>query len=115
MRILGGSLGISASTVLLREEIKKHVGNTAHGQENTTTNGMKLSVLDVSSPEVRLAYTSAFHRGMIIATAIAGASMLVTLMGYRRVRQDMLEQRRVLAYQEKLRLTDATEMARSAA
>lgn len=110
MRILGGSLGISASTVFLHEEVKSKLGRTLQHRSTGITGYPEGSLPPQAFAALQSAYTTAFHRGMVVACAAAGAAMLVTLIGFRRQRQDMLQQRRNLAQQEKMRISANNEL-----
>lgn len=71
-RILGGSLGISASTVLLSKKASQVLSES----------GQPLSAEQRDA--VHKAYSEAFHSDMIAAVAAAGAAILVVLVAYRR-------------------------------
>lgn len=54
------------------------------------------------------AYSAAFRTGMVICTIVAGIAVLVSLLGFRRTRMDMTEQRAKLFREEEQRRTTET-------
>ncbi|KAM3438742.1 hypothetical protein MY4824_003044 [Beauveria thailandica] len=82
MRILGGSLGIAVSTVLLRREISKRLAGVCDFQD---LSALSRGMADLSTQEqdaVRLAYSQAFHNGMVSAVAITCVGILAALASF---------------------------------
>ncbi|ATY67332.1 major facilitator superfamily [Cordyceps militaris] len=81
LRMFGGSLGISASTVLLHREISKLSSNPE----------MRLSAREWEA--VRVAYSEAFRKCMLSATVVSAAGVLFALGGYWREKKPTEEHR----------------------
>ncbi|CEJ81181.1 hypothetical protein VHEMI01325 [[Torrubiella] hemipterigena] len=92
LRILGGSLGISTSTVFLNSKITEILSGLLTPQEQATLghDGPPLSPQQRSA--VHRAYSEAFHSDMLAAAAVSGAAILVVLASYRRGRKLVQEQ-----------------------
>ncbi|UNI20386.1 hypothetical protein JDV02_006479 [Purpureocillium takamizusanense] len=85
LRVLGGSLGISTSTVLVRGEAAKPYAPTlSQGSQDAERlkDGWNETLLRLET--VHEAYDEAFRKGMVCAAAISGAAILVALAGYRK-------------------------------
>ncbi len=92
MRILGGSIGISASSILLRNALKG-VGGKISIEGLRALNDGASSISDNQAILVRQAYSKAFRDGMVTSVAVASLAILVAPIGFRRIRVTMLEQR----------------------
>ncbi|KAI9049749.1 hypothetical protein LZ554_005901 [Drepanopeziza brunnea f. sp. 'monogermtubi'] len=82
-RVLGGSLGIAASSVFLSLR-ESSLAPSDHATLHTAA----------ASPAVRQAYTDAFSESMRVCAAISGACVLATLLTYRRRPMVIMERRR---------------------
>lgn len=102
MRILGGSIGISTSSVLLRNALKD-VGGEISSQGLRALNEGASSLSGEQAELVRHAYSKAFRDGMIVSVIIAGLAVLVAPIGFRRTRLTMLDQRAKLIREDEAR------------
>ncbi|PNY24912.1 Multidrug resistance protein 3 [Tolypocladium capitatum] len=96
LRVLGGSFGISTSTVFMHIETNRYLAGvlTAHERMTLGKEGSDLS--NEQWEAVHVAYSEAFRKGMVAATVFSGAAIVLTLGGYRRDRRGVEEQRRAL-------------------
>lgn len=107
MRVLGGSIGIAASTAILgvtqRRELLLPGIVTEEQLTNLQTAARKFTIPQLHA--VRQAYTDAFNEDLRVCAIIAGISVLVTLGTFKRHTQPILERRReqVIAEQRRLR------------
>lgn len=103
MRILGGSIGIATASILLRNQITNSMGGHVSPNDMGSL-GNGLESFD-SHKQIAIigAYSSAFRTGMKISSIIAGIAVLVSILGFRRTRMDMGEQRAKLFREEELR------------
>ncbi|KAM3511162.1 hypothetical protein MY11210_005213 [Beauveria gryllotalpidicola] len=92
MRILGGSIGIATATILLRNRLT----DVSEGRIST-------NVDQNGAVAVVLAYSSAFQTGMKVCSLLSGIAVLVSMLGLRRTRMDMNEQRAKLSREEEMR------------
>ncbi|KAM3427807.1 hypothetical protein NHJ13734_008852 [Beauveria thailandica] len=92
MRILGGSIGIATATILLRNRLTDV--SEGHISTNVEENG---------AVAAGLAYSSAFRAGMKVCSILSGIAVLVSMLGFRRTRMDMNEQRTKLFREEEIR------------
>ncbi|OAQ96546.1 hypothetical protein LLEC1_02348 [Akanthomyces lecanii] len=103
MRILGGSIGIATASILLRNKKAATMGghvspnDMGHLGEGLGHPGSDQHILVIS------AYSEAFRDGMKICSIIAGIAVLVSILGFRRTRMDMNEQRAKLFREEEMR------------
>jgi hypothetical protein len=99
LRILGGSLGISTSTVFLNTTVSALSGLLTPQQQATLgQGGAPLSPEQRSA--VHRAFSEAFHNDMVAAAAISGAAVLVVLGTYRRRRMLVADQKQALVQEE---------------
>lgn len=84
VRILGGSLGIAASTAILSTS-QRH---QAHLQPSHLVTITK-TASDEQSRALRAIYADSFSEDMKVAAAVAGAAVLATTLVYRRARVDV--------------------------
>ncbi|PFH58936.1 hypothetical protein XA68_13025 [Ophiocordyceps unilateralis] len=84
LRVLGGSLGISTSTVFVHAEAKNHLAGILTEEERALvgSDGDKLS--EVQWDAVRHAYSRAFSKGMIAAAAVSAVAIVFLFWGTRR-------------------------------
>jgi len=94
VRILGGSIGIAASTAILgAKERDTLLGILSPGQLGLVQEG-KANLTDTEAEAVRHAYADAFGQDMTVAAAISAAAILLTLLAYRRNRPSLAERRK---------------------
>ncbi|KAG8426740.1 hypothetical protein J3459_007873 [Metarhizium acridum] len=73
LRIFGGSLGIAASTAILRT--KTHRGLLPVGKRGSQAHGSQ-------SQSAKMTFAEAFRTDMMVATAVSGAAVIVALVAY---------------------------------
>ncbi|KAG6067695.1 hypothetical protein E4U32_003077 [Claviceps aff. humidiphila group G2b] len=78
LRILGGSLGIAASTAILRKETDSTPASHSLSSLHVTRSASMRRVDDGLS-KVRGTYGRAFHTDMVVATVLSGAAVAFTL------------------------------------
>lgn len=106
MRILGGSIGIATASVLLRTKItEKMGGHVSPSDRQILSEGLggldqhkQLAIID--------AYSTAFRTGMVVSSIIASVAVLVSLVGFRKKRLNVAEQRAGLFRDEAIRLAN---------
>ncbi|CRG90841.1 putative MFS-type transporter C1399,02 [Talaromyces islandicus] len=99
LRILGGSLGISTSTVFLNTKASELSGLlTPQEQATLGQGGTPLSPEQRSA--VHRAFSEAFHNDMVAAAAVSGAAVLVVLGTYRRRRMLVADQKKARVQEE---------------
>ncbi|KAL7785229.1 MFS general substrate transporter [Trichoderma ceciliae] len=92
-RILGGSLGVSASTVFLHTEVIHRLADILTSEELASFEGNIKNVTGDSSEAVQSAYVSVFHKSLQTATIMACIAVLSTFYGSR-IFPDNIKQRR---------------------
>ncbi|KAM3466232.1 hypothetical protein NHJ6243_000972 [Beauveria neobassiana] len=92
MRILGGSIGIATATILLRNKLS-----------DVSKGPISAIVEQDGAVATSLAYSSAFRAGMKVCSILSGIAVLVSILGFRRTRMDMNEQRAKLFREEEIR------------
>ena len=109
VRILGGSIGIAASTAIL--------GRIEYDQLTGIVSGSQLASLQYSaktlSPSqvyaVRKAYSDAFKEDMRVCAILAGVCVLLTLGTFQRNPPDIQARRKQQISDEEQRLRDVQE------
>jgi hypothetical protein len=99
VRLLGGSLGIAASTALLHQKVTKYLVGVLTPQQLQTLGGdehLSQSQLE----KVRFAYAESFRTDMKVAVGVAAVGLVVTLGAYRRQRLLIRDQRNELVAEE---------------
>ncbi|KAE8448857.1 hypothetical protein EG329_008859 [Mollisiaceae sp. DMI_Dod_QoI] len=95
-RVLGGSIGIAASTSILgtlqnSHLIKPHL-ITASQLETLQTSARTMTPAQISA--VRQTYSDSFSEGMKVCAAISGACVIATLLTFKRQKMDILGRRK---------------------
>ncbi|KAM4055668.1 major facilitator superfamily protein [Hirsutella rhossiliensis] len=93
LRVLGGSLGISTSTIFVHAEARKYLTGILTERERVMLGRDGYPLSNEQWEAIHLAYSEAFRKGMVAAAAVSGAAVLLTLGGYRRSRQGFEDQR----------------------
>lgn len=106
-------MGIAASTVLLRNEVRHRLSNIVPPEQLKQLGSLADSMTAAEREIMRQIYAEAFRKGMIAATAIAAGGLVCALLGYRRGGQDVGEQRAALFEQEKRRRQSEAQAASS--
>ena len=109
VRILGGSIGIAASTAIL--------GRIEYDQLTGIVSGSQLASLQYSaktlSPSqlyaIRKAYSDAFNEDMRVCAILAGVCVLLTLGTFQRNPPHIQEKRKQQIADEEKRLRDVQE------
>ncbi|VUC20171.1 unnamed protein product [Clonostachys rosea] len=103
LRILGGSLGISASTLLLQNEIRQHLVGLLTAEQLQTLGHVGTPLTEIQQEALEMAYSNMFRNGMLVATGVAGLGILTTLLAFRRERKNFQEQRQQRVVEERER------------
>lgn len=103
LRILGGSLGIAASTLFVQTQSSKHLVGILPSHEIADVEGIEGDLSTEQLRAVHKAYSKAFQLGMATAAGVSGAAVLVALFAYQRTRSTMREKREILVREEKAR------------
>ncbi|KAL6881505.1 MFS general substrate transporter [Trichoderma novae-zelandiae] len=102
-RILGGSLGISVSTLFLHTEVINRLPELVPPEELASVRGDMQNLTGASLEAVKRAYVSAFHKGITTAAVAACLAVLSTAFmncQMRRSRSDVEQQREEVAPEE---------------
>ncbi|KAL2787780.1 major facilitator superfamily domain-containing protein [Aspergillus keveii] len=86
LRILGGSLGISTSTIFQNAQVRNHLAGLLTASELATLGHSSGSDAPLSAEKrraVHRAFSDAFHNDMVAAVVVSGVAILVVLVGYR--------------------------------
>jgi hypothetical protein len=94
IRILGGSIGIAASTAILGTKIRGELSAMLSPGQLSSFQGGSASLTPDQLAAVRRAYADAFQENMGVAAAVSGLATLLTLMAYRRNRLTLDERRK---------------------
>jgi len=95
VRILGGSLGIAASTAILGNFIRKDLTGVVSPEYLSSVHGVGMSLTEAQAAAVRQAYTDSFRKDMQVGTILSGIGILLSLGIYRRNRVTFEEQRQM--------------------
>lgn len=93
VRVLGGSLGISTSSVFLHHEVTKLGAGPLPPQPLALFGEPEVRLPSQLQSLVQQASSQAFRSGMIVSAAISGAAALLALIGYRRDHVEIKKQR----------------------
>ncbi|KAF4507046.1 hypothetical protein G6O67_005722 [Ophiocordyceps sinensis] len=93
LRVLGGSLGISTSTIFVHAEAKRYFAGILTERERATLGRDGYTLSSEQWEAIHLAYSESFRKGMVAAAAVSGAAVLLTLGGYQRRRGGFEDQR----------------------
>ncbi|KAL3442365.1 major facilitator superfamily domain-containing protein [Aspergillus insuetus] len=95
LRILGGSLGISTSTIFQNAQVRNHLTGLLTASELATLGHSSGSQAPLSAEKrsaVHKAFSDAFHNDMVAAVVVSGVAILVVLVGYRAGRRMGVEE-----------------------
>ncbi|KAF5561002.1 multidrug resistance 3 [Fusarium napiforme] len=101
VRLLGGSLGIAASSALLNEKSSKYLSGVLTAYEQATIGGSNTHLTSAQWSAVRYTYADAFQVEMKIATVIAACSVISAFGAFRKGRLLIAEQRKIIVREEK--------------
>ncbi|KAI9163752.1 Multidrug resistance protein 3 [Paramyrothecium foliicola] len=96
LRILGGSLGISMSTVQLAIEVEKYMKGIVSPEDRARLGKADVQLSMEQQRAITLAYSESFRKGMMVATIVSGTAAILALGAYRRHRTGLAEQRQKL-------------------
>lgn len=105
LRILGGSLGISASTLLLQNEIRERLAGLLTAEQLQTLGHVGTPLTEIQHEALELAYSNMFRNGMLVAAGVGGLGILTTLPAFRRERKNFQKQRQERVVEERERRT----------
>ncbi|KAF5550987.1 multidrug resistance 3 [Fusarium phyllophilum] len=100
VRLLGGSLGITASSALLNEKSSKYLSGVLTAYEQATIGGSNTHLTSAQWSAVRYTYADAFQVEMKIATAVAACSVISAFGAFRKGRLLIAEQRKIIVREE---------------
>ncbi|OAQ77312.1 MFS multidrug transporter [Purpureocillium lilacinum] len=92
-RVLGGSLGIAAFSVLLHKEVAKVIVGPIPPQLYAILGGARADTPKGLHSLVQQACSRAFRGGMVASAIISGLAVLLTLVGFTRDHKDVKKQR----------------------
>ncbi|KAM0238957.1 hypothetical protein ACHAP5_008463 [Fusarium lateritium] len=111
VRLLGGSLGIAASSALLNEKSSSYLAGVLTPYEQATVGGSGTHLSNAQWSAVRYTYADAFKIEMKIATAVAACSVISAFGAFRKQHLLIAEQRAVIVAQEAARSRAQTAQA----
>ncbi|KAF5693401.1 major facilitator family transporter [Fusarium denticulatum] len=100
VRLLGGSLGIAASSALLNEKSSKYLSGVLTAYEQATIGGSNTHLTSAQWSAVRYTYADAFQVEMKIATVVAACSVISAFGAFRKGRLLIAEQRKTIVREE---------------
>ncbi|KAF5235124.1 hypothetical protein FOXYS1_15668, partial [Fusarium oxysporum] len=103
VRLLGGSLGIAASSALLNEKSSKYLSGVLTAYEQATIGGSNTHLTNAQWSAVRYTYADAFQVEMKIATVVAACSVISAFGAFRKRRLLIAEQRKIIVREEEAR------------
>ncbi|KAF4952660.1 hypothetical protein FGADI_6550 [Fusarium gaditjirri] len=103
VRLLGGSLGIAASSALLNEKSSKYLSGVLTVYEQATIGGSDTHLTDAQWSAVRYTYADAFQVEMKIATVVSACSVISAFGAFRKGRLLIAEQRKMILREEEAR------------
>ncbi|GJC77897.1 putative transporter [Colletotrichum liriopes] len=118
VRILGGSLGIAASTAILGNFIRNDLTGVVSPEDLSSVHGVGMNLTGAQTAAVRQAYTDSFQKDMQVGTILSGIAILLSLGIYRRNRVTFEEQRQMhikIEVERRRRASAATTLVSSTA
>ncbi|KZL75407.1 major facilitator superfamily transporter [Colletotrichum tofieldiae] len=118
VRILGGSLGIAASTAILGNFIRNDLAGVVSPEDLSSVYGVGMNLTEAQTAAVRQAYTDSFQNDMQVGTILSGIAILLSLGIYRRNRITFEEQRQMhikIEVERRRRASAATTLVSSTA
>ncbi|CCF37691.1 major facilitator superfamily transporter [Colletotrichum higginsianum] len=116
VRILGGSLGIAASTAILGTFIRSDLAGVVSPEQLSSLHGAGMNLTEAQATSVRQAYTDSFRKDMHVGTILSGIAILFSLGVYRRNRITFEEQRQMhinIEVERRRRVSAATTLVSS--
>ncbi|KAF5661842.1 multidrug transporter [Fusarium heterosporum] len=109
VRLLGGSLGIAASSALLNEKSTSYLVGILSPYEQATIGSSDTHLSNSQWSAVRHTYSDAFKVEMEIAAVVAACSVILTFGSFRKQRFLIAEQRAIIVAQEAARRSLTTQ------
>ncbi|KAM5354341.1 hypothetical protein ACJ41O_000990 [Fusarium nematophilum] len=103
LRLLGGSLGIATSSVLLNQRVAEYLLEILTPLERATIGGPDSNLSDSQWSAVRYAYTEAFRLDMKVAAGASALGVISTIGAFRKKRLLVAEQREAIVAEETAR------------
>ncbi|KAF5636657.1 multidrug resistance 3 [Fusarium sp. NRRL 52700] len=100
VRLLGGSLGIAASSALLNEKSSKYLSGVLTAYEQATIGSSSSHLNSAQWSAVRYTYADTFQVEMKIATVVAACSVISAFGAFRKGRLLIAEQRKIIVREE---------------
>ncbi|KAL2072915.1 hypothetical protein VTL71DRAFT_10239 [Oculimacula yallundae] len=92
-RVLGGSIGIAASTAILSKMRYRYLSSLLSPSQISLLESSSRTLSQAQHLAVRAAYSSAFSESMKVCAAVSGACVLATLVTYRKKPMVIMERR----------------------
>ncbi|WYZ46447.1 hypothetical protein EsH8_IX_000672 [Colletotrichum jinshuiense] len=118
VRILGGSLGIAASTAILGNFMREELSGVVSPERLSSLHGGGMDLTEAQATAVRQVYTDSFRKDMQVGAILSGIAILLSLGVYRRDRVTIEEQRQLhikTEVERRRRASAATTLASSTA
>ncbi|KAF4995437.1 hypothetical protein FGRMN_5118 [Fusarium graminum] len=109
VRLLGGSLGIAASSALLNEKSTSYLVGILSPYKQATIGSSHTHLSNSQWSAVRYTYSDVFKVEMKIAAAVAACSVIFTFGSFRKQRLLIAEQRAIVVAQEAARRSLTTQ------
>ncbi|KAJ5183534.1 hypothetical protein N7492_001150 [Penicillium capsulatum] len=100
LRILGGSLGISTSTIFLNAKSRDQLSGLLTPDQQSTLGQGRTPLSLAQRSAVHRAFSDAFHNDVVAAAAVSGAAILVVFGVYRRGRMLVVDQKKARVREE---------------
>ncbi|KAI1498156.1 major facilitator superfamily transporter [Biscogniauxia marginata] len=109
VRVLGGSIGIAASSAILGVTLRERFGGSVQLQQLSSLEGGGSGMTQDQLIAIRQVYSDAFSEDMRVCTIIAGISILLTFGTFSRTRLNVAERRQEQIQEEVRRRKAASE------
>lgn len=93
MRILGGSIGIAASSAMLAQTLRSQLAGVADPRQLTSLEHNASSFTESQITAIRQAYADAFKEEMRVCTIVAGVGIISGLAAWNRDRTSLSDRR----------------------
>jgi hypothetical protein len=100
VRILGGSLGIAASTAILGTKTREQLSGLSPTTLSPPIHGDITNMVSAEAQSVRQAYGHAFREDMRMCLAVTAAAVVLTGLAFRRRRLTLAEMRKLQIEEE---------------
>lgn len=110
VRILGGSLGIAASTAILGSSQRRNLSDLVTPAQLASLDSFAKTTSIEQLLAIRKTYSDAFSDDMKVAAVISGVAIFVAGLSFRREKVDVQERRKEKAIEERERLRAIAEL-----